>query len=52
MSPSAYPIDDVFRHYRMDTRRREPKFIGFAIQDDNIEVKNRKETQIFYTHDS
>lgn len=34
----SYEYNDVLRHYRSDTRKREPQFLGFAIQDDNIEV--------------
>lgn len=36
--PMGYDYDDVLRLYRSDTRKREPQFIGFDIQDDNIEV--------------
>lgn len=30
--------DDILRHYRSDVRKREPQFLGFDIQDDNIEI--------------
>jgi hypothetical protein len=30
--------DEVYRHYRSDVRKREPQFLGFDIQDDNIEI--------------
>ena len=33
-----YQFDEVFHHYRSDFRKREPQFIGFDIQDDNLEV--------------
>lgn len=33
-----YEFDEVFHHYRSDFRKREPQFLGFDIQDDNIEV--------------
>jgi len=32
-------FDDVFQHYRSDTKRREPRFISFQTKDDNIEVE-------------
>lgn len=31
--------EDTMRFYRADVRKREPQFLGFDIQDDNIEVK-------------
>ena len=31
--------DDVFRHYRSDSNKREPRFISFTTKDDNIEVE-------------
>lgn len=34
----VYVYDEVYRHYRSDMRKREPQFLGFAIQDDNIEI--------------
>lgn len=34
----AYMSKDINRNYLSDFRKREPKFLGFAIQDDNIEV--------------
>lgn len=34
----AHDYNEVLRHYRSDTRKREPQFLGFDIQDDNIEV--------------
>lgn len=37
--------DEVFRHYQSNVRKREPQFLGFDIQDDNIEVIT--ESQIF-----
>lgn len=33
-----YQYDEVLHHYRSDTRKREPQFLGFDIQDDNIEI--------------
>lgn len=33
-------FETVMRHYRSDVRKREPQFIGFDIQDDNLEVNN------------
>lgn len=30
--------EDPMRFYRADVRKREPQFLGFDIQDDNIEV--------------
>ncbi|KAG5669730.1 hypothetical protein PVAND_000025 [Polypedilum vanderplanki] len=36
--PAVYQFDDVMRHYRSDIRKREPQFLGFDIQDDNIEI--------------
>lgn len=35
-----YQFDEVLHHYRSDIRKREPQFIGFDIQDDNLEVQN------------
>lgn len=37
----VFVFDDVLKQYRSDTRKREPQFLGFDIQDDNIEVKSR-----------
>jgi hypothetical protein len=34
----VYVFDEVSRHYRSDIRKREPQFLGFDIQDDNIEI--------------
>lgn len=34
----VYVYDEVYRHYRSDIRKREPQFLGFDIQDDNIEI--------------
>lgn len=34
----VYQYDDIMRHYRSDIRKREPQFIGFDIDDDNIEI--------------
>lgn len=34
----VYQYDDIMRHYRSDIRKREPQFIGFDINDDNIEI--------------
>lgn len=34
----SYQFDEVLNHYRSDTRKREPQFLGFDIQDDNIEI--------------
>lgn len=36
----TYQYDEVLHHYRSDftTRKREPQFIGFDIEDDNIEI--------------
>lgn len=31
--------DDIFRHYRSDSNKREPRFISFTTKDDNIEVE-------------
>ena len=31
--------DESFRLSRNDVRKREPQFLGFDIQDDNIEVR-------------
>jgi hypothetical protein len=33
-----YQYDEVLHHYRSDIRKREPQFLGFDIQDDNIEI--------------
>lgn len=30
--------EDPMKFYRADVRKREPQFLGFDIQDDNIEV--------------
>lgn len=39
LGPSPiYGRDEFYRHYRSDTRKREPQFLGFDIQDDNIEI--------------
>lgn len=36
---NASPIEDeIFNFYRSDSRKREPQFLGFDIQDDNIEI--------------
>lgn len=37
-----YQFDGILQHYRSDMRKREPQFIGFDIQDDNLEVKAYK----------
>lgn len=34
----VFVFDNVLKQYRSDTRKREPQFLGFDIQDDNIEV--------------
>lgn len=34
----TYVYDEIYRQYRSDTRKREPQFLGFDIQDDNIEI--------------
>lgn len=34
----VYQYEDIMRHYRSDVRKREPQFIGFDINDDNIEI--------------
>jgi hypothetical protein len=34
----VFVYDDIYRHYRSDIRKREPQFLGFDIQDDNIEI--------------
>lgn len=34
----VFVYDEVYQHYRGDIRKREPQFIGFDIQDDNIEI--------------
>lgn len=31
-------FDEVMNYYRSDLRKREPQFLGFDIQDDNIEI--------------
>jgi hypothetical protein len=36
--PTVYRYDDIMHHYRSDVRKREPQFIGFDINDDNIEI--------------
>lgn len=33
-----YQYDEVLHHYRSDIKKREPRFLGFDIQDDNIEI--------------
>jgi len=35
----VFEYDEVLHHYRSDIRKREPKFLGFDINDDNIEVR-------------
>lgn len=30
--------DEVLHYYRSDIRKREPQFLGFDIQDENIEI--------------
>lgn len=34
-----YDYNEVLRHHKIDTRKRQPQFLGFDIQDDNIEVE-------------
>lgn len=33
-----FVYEEVLSYYRSDTRKREPQFLGFDIQDDNIEI--------------
>lgn len=35
---TVYEFDEVVNYYRSDFRKREPQFLGFDIQDDNIEI--------------
>lgn len=35
---STFVVDEIYRQSRNVVSRREPKFLGFAIQDDNIEI--------------
>lgn len=35
---TSYVYDEIYRQSRSAVGRREPKFVGFAIQDDNIEI--------------
>ncbi|CAG9807697.1 unnamed protein product [Chironomus riparius] len=34
----VYQYDTIMRHYRSDIRKREPQFISFDINDENIEI--------------
>jgi hypothetical protein len=34
----VYQYDSIMRHYRSDIRKREPQFISFDINDENIEI--------------
>lgn len=36
--PPSLAYEQVLNFYRSDMRKREPQFLGFDIQDDNIEV--------------
>lgn len=33
-----FVYEEISSYYRSDTRKREPQFLGFDIQDDNIEI--------------
>lgn len=35
---TQFEFEEVLHYYRTDVRKREPQFIGFDIQDDNLEV--------------
>lgn len=40
INDNMFIFDNVMKQYRSDSRKREPQFLGFDIQDDNIEVSN------------
>jgi uncharacterized membrane protein YqaE (UPF0057 family) len=35
---TSYVVDEIYRQSRNVVGKREPKFVGFSIQDDNIEI--------------
>jgi hypothetical protein len=39
ISELSYENQEIFQGSIMSARKREPKFVGFAIQDDNIRVR-------------